>query len=607
MLPISAYHDGTPDLFDFDGDRAQVRLELTGARPEGVWLRSEPDNEALLTPMQSIERDGERSIYAAELILDGSKAVTSYCFKFVIGGEGWWLGATGLGRYPPERAFHFRFAPAYRPATWVWKQIFYQIFPDRFCDGDSDNNVRSGEYRYRGESVVAKAWGDLPDRRQGAREFYGGDLQGIEAKLGYLEWLGVSALYLNPIFTSPSSHKYDTVDYLSVDPHFGGNDALLSLCRALRARGMRLLLDAVVNHTSERHPWFDRYGEHESGAYGSTDSPYRDRYLFGGDDPDSYLGWKGVRTLPVLDYASERLRDDVYRGRDAILRYWLRPPYAIDGWRLDVIHMLGSGSGAADNADHLRAIREAVRAERPDAYLLGEHFSEATNWLQGDQEDGAMNYHGFTRPVQAFLSGRDGHGLPAALPAEDLDRWLTGARAQLPFPIQLSQFNLLDSHDTPRLLTTLGGDIRLLRLAVVALFVYIGVPCIYYGDEIGLEGGPDPDCRRTFPWDETQWNRELQGLYRSLIGLRHSRSELQRGGIRTLYARGDVYAFVRTLGGQATVAILNRGASGAVALPLDRLGAGRGWRDALSGAEIPAAAGADFALEACSARILLCG
>ena len=215
-----------------------------------------------------------------------------------------------------------------------------------------------------------------------------------------------------------------------------------------------------------------------------------------------------------------------------------------------------------------------MREENPEALVLGEHFFEATEWLQGDQEDSAMNYYGFTLPVRAFLSGMDHRGHPLRIDARDFGYLLTRARARLPFEIQLSQFNLLGSHDVPRLLTILGGDAARLKLAVTLLFTYIGVPCVYYGDEVGLEGGGDPDCRRTFPWDETRWNRGILAHYRALIALRRERRALQEGLFVQLYAEGDVFAFARMLEDERVIVIVNCGGEVGLELDLTRVGLG---------------------------------
>lgn len=562
-----------------------VRLETFGAEPRSVHVRSEPDREERLDPLAVTERHGGRLRWEGFLPLVPHDAVTRYAFVCQWDDAQRWTSQAGLHDYPPPLGVHFAHVDGYRAPSWVWDQVAYQVFPERFRDGDPSNNVRDGAYLYDGRPVVARAWGELPDRRQGAREFFGGDLEGVRRALPYLRDLGVTTLYLNPIFVSPSSHKYDTVDYTRVDPHLGGDAAFLRLLEDLRAAGMRIVLDAVVNHTSERHPWFDRHDEHGGGAYGDTSSAARERYVFDDpDDPTRYRGWLGARTLPVLDFASPLVRRDVYEGDDAILRRWLRPPWSIDGWRLDVVHMLGEGAGAVRNHAHVRAIRRAIRQERDDAYVLGEHFFEATDWLQGDQEDGAMNYYGFQRPMLAFWAGVDQRGETLRVDAAGLEAWWCDARSRIPFEIALSQLNLLGSHDVPRFRTRVGGDTAAVAAAMHALFGYPGVPCVYYGDEIGLEGGGDPDCRRTFPWDEARWDHDLRDTVRRLARLRRRAAPLARGDLRTLLARGDVHAFARVLAGEAVVVVQHRGDTTIeVDLPTWRTGVAGPWTDAIDG------------------------
>jgi alpha-glucosidase len=557
-------------------DGLVVRVATFGATPRRAHLRTEPDNEERLVPLEPVASRGAWRLWQAPLVPVDHDPVTRYAFRFAFSGSQRWLAADGLHASVPLRDVHFAYLPSYRPASWIWGGVVYQVFPDRFRDGDPTNNVRSGAYLYDGKPVVARSWHELPTRGMGAREFFGGDLDGVRDALPYLEELGASVLYLNPIFLSPSSHKYDTVDYERIDPHLGGEEAFERLVGALRERGMRIVLDAVVNHTSERHAWL---GSAETG----------DHYVF--DDPDdraSYRGWAGVRTLPVLDFASPGVQEKIYAGDEAILRRWLKPPWRIDGWRLDVIHMLGEGAGARRNHDHVRAIRAAIREERDDAYVLGEHFFEAIPWLQGDQEDGAMNYDGFLRPMLGFWAGIDFRGDPLELDACALDAWMGRVRARLPHPIALSQLNLLDSHDVPRFLTRVGGDARALAAAAHALFTYVGVPSIYYGDEIGLEGGEDPDCRRPFPWDRTLWNEELREVYRRLAWLRRRAPPLARGGYLTLLAHGDVFAYARILGDEAVVTLLHRGdRATSVTLPVWATGTTGRWFDALDGSSLP--------------------
>ncbi len=523
-------------------------LELTQ-----LFIRYEPDNEEELRPMKPCGQQGELVIWRGELPLNRDSGSVLYTFKALTAQEQWWIHAAGVSGSMPPRQSHFHYNPQQKPPIWVQDQVFYQIFPDRFCNGDPSISVQNGEYQYGGGThpVIAKQWGEpvaADHLGTGASEFYGGDLAGIQSKLHYLQSLGITALYLNPIFASPSNHKYDTVDFYRVDAHLGSNEQLAELTSNLHQRGMRIVLDAVVDHTSDQHPWFT--------AASDVHATARRFYTF--DEKGQHIGWKGLSHLPKLDFASREVQEIVYSGDDAILRHWLRAPYAIDGWRFDVIHMLGEHGSAAGNTYHVQQMRQCMKQENPDAYVLGEHFFEASQWLQGDQEDGAMNYYGFAHPVRAFLANQDIAYHPVRISAEEFDHWLKQARCSIPFANQLAQFNLLDSHDTARFLSLLSGDVALMRTAVTLLFTYIGTPCIYYGDEVGMEGGKDPDCRRCFPWDSTEWNHLLHDHYRRMIRLRKTHPALRRGDIHTLYAGEHSFVFARTLESDVVITAVNR-------------------------------------------------
>lgn len=551
-------------------DGCRLRLLCRGPAPDAVYLRSEPDNEEYLIAMRPAGVEHGLGCYEAVLPWDRGNDTTHYVFKVLHGDRQTWLAADGAHASPPPREVHFKVCAAHQPPTWIADQIAYQIFPDRFCQGDPSHAVQTDEYVY-GQGrwrVVREPWGAPVDRSLPPTTFYGGDLLGIERQLEYLHGeLGVTMLYLNPIFTSGSNHKYDCEDYDHVDPHFGGDPALSSLSAAVHARGMRLVLDAVVNHTGSNHPWFNRFGRHPGvGAYQSPDSRWRAWYMF--QDHEVYESWKGHDSLPVLDFGNPEVCAHVYGDHDAILRRWMRPPYSIDGWRFDVIHMLGEGPGARNNAVHVRGFRRAMREENPESYMLGEHFFEATRWLQGDLEDGAMNYYGFAWPVRGWLAGRDVAGHPARLTTAELEAWWTAARARIPYDNQLAQLNLLDSHDTARFLTMVDGDVARMQLAVTLMFGYVGVPCVYYGDEIGLEGGEDPDCRRCFDWDRAHWQPALHAHYRQLIAWRKQRAEWRRGAYQTLVVDEDALVFARYLEDAVTIIAVNRGAAVELALPL---------------------------------------
>ena len=555
MSATWAFHQAIPDYLTHDGDRLVVKLAVGGEQPDVVRLRTEPDNEERLIDMVRVEERDGWIWYQAEIDVPEPGTQVRYLFKLVWSHRLLWYGALGLDEGVPTLNQMFRYVPDHQVPDWVSRQVFYQIFPDRFAEGDPNTTPETDAYDYlHGLTAQRRRWGDAPLAHQGPVEFFGGDLPGIEQRLDYLaDELGVTALYLNPVFTSRSNHKYDTVDYYTVDPHLGGNDALVSLSDRLHEKGMKLMLDAVINHTSVYHPWFQRALE--------GDTECRARYVFRDDDsePPVYASWKGHDSLPVLDFANPANVETFITGEDSVIKHWLRPPYSIDGWRMDVIHMLGEGAGARNNHHHVRRLRQAIKTENPNAYLLGEHFFEATPWLQGDQEDGAMNYYGFGHPVRAFLAGLDIAYDPIRLDAAGLARWLAKARAAIPFAQQQAQLNQLDSHDTRRLITMLNDDRVLFQAAIGLLMTYIGAPCLYYGDEIAMPGGDDPDCRRSFPWDRDDWPSAAFSATQRWIRHRRASEALQTGALIDLYAEGDVYVFARVLAGEQCLVAVNRG------------------------------------------------
>lgn len=422
-----------------------------------------------------------------------------YSFKLLWIDRQLWFTPQGFSRFPPARLEQFAVDAPDSGPQWVADQVFYQIFPDRFARSASRDAQQDQVYYHHaaGQEIVLRDWDEPLTAQAGGSTFYGGDLDGISEKLPYLKKLGVTALYLNPVFTAPSVHKYDTEDYRHVDPQFGGDPALMRLRLKTQQQGMRLVLDGVFNHSGDSHTWFDRHQRGSGGACHHPDSPWRDWYSF---SPDGVaLDWLGYSSLPKLDYQSESLVNEMYRGEDSIVRHWLKAPWNMDGWRLDVVHMLGEAGGAHNNLQHVAGITQAAKETQPDAYVFGEHFGDARQWLQADAEDAAMNYRGFTFPLWGFLANTDISYDPQQIDAQTCMAWMENYRAGLSHQQQLRMFNQLDSHDTARFKSLLGNDVARLPLAVVWLFSWPGVPCIYYGDEVGLDGDNDPFCRKTFP------------------------------------------------------------------------------------------------------------
>ena len=454
---------------------------------------------------------------------------------------------TKAGRSPAKNAGRSseNGAPSTRASSttpeWVRDAVFYQIFPDRFASSRAVSKPRHLE-----------PW-DSPPTEHG---FKGGDLLGIVEHLDYLQDLGITALYLNPIFLSAANHRYHTYDYYHIDPLLGGDAAFRTLLDEAHRRNMRIVLDGVFNHASRGFYQFHHLLE--NGAA----SPYQDwfiinswpLYAYDNTRPPNYAAWWGLRALPKFNIATPAVREFLLGAA----RYWVEQ--GTDGWRLDV-------PGEITDESFWREFRCQVKEANPDAYIVGEIWHEAQRWLQGDQFDAVMNYL-FTKACLAFFASRDlnlaltsGVGYYPVEPvgAEGFAAAIHHLLGLYSPQVTQVQMNLLDSHDTARFLTLARGDESALRLATLFMMCYPGAPCIYYGDEIGLEGVRDPDCRRSFPWDERRWNKGLRRYVQRCIALRKAHPALRRGEFQTLLAQGDVYALGRQLAGETVICVLNGG------------------------------------------------
>jgi cyclomaltodextrinase / maltogenic alpha-amylase / neopullulanase len=428
------------------------------------------------------------------------------------------------------------------PPEWVRDAIFYQIFPDRFARSDSVPKPSNLE-----------PWDSPPT----TRGFKGGDLLGIAEHLDYLQELGITALYLNPIFRSTANHRYHTHDYLEVDPILGGNVALRRLLDSAHSRDMKVVLDGVFNHVGRGFYQFSHLLENDSL------SPYLDWFRvyswplhpYGpSDQPPGYECWWNNRELPKLNTDSEAVRGLLW----SVGEYWIRE--GIDGWRLDV-------PSEIDDDDFWRSFRTRIKHLNPNAYIVGEIWDDARRWLQGDQFDGVQNYL-FTRACLGFMgagtngfdpSTVDGTGLDLIHPldAGSFRAAIDSLLGCYSWPVSLSLLNQLDSHDTARFSTVCRGDESSFRLATLFQMTYPGAPCVYYGDEIGLQGGRDPDCRAAFPWEQSVWDESRRAYVGRCIELRKSYEAFRRGDYASLYSQEDVYVFSRSLGGEVAIVAIN--------------------------------------------------
>ncbi len=572
----SIHHDGSKRYVKSTsadlhlGDEVTIRLRAAADSPiERILLRTCPDGEQFFAEMKIEETSSACTWWQAKLHL--SMPLTSYRFLIFTSDGIWWYNGSGPHRHVPTDAEDFRLLADYSAPTWLRDSVFYQIFPDRFADGDLASNVRDGEFEYLGVQSSARNWGEEQSSWPKAMvEYYGGDLPGVEQRLDYLTDLGVNAIYFNPLFTAYSNHRYDVIDYFSVDPHLGGDAALISLRRATAERGMRFIIDIVPNHCGVKHPWF-------KSALQDANSPTAEYFTFH-QHPDKYDSWLGVHSLPKLNYRSQALRETIYSGVDSVFRHWLKPPYSVDGWRVDVANMLARHGKDQLESEVWNGIRQAVKEENPSAYLLGENFFDGSSQLQGDQLDASMNYFGFSNPIGFWLRGfevgqhAEPHNVKSAIPWPTqalVDSW-QASRASIPWIIARQQFNLLGSHDTPRVINILGHDKAKNRLAVAFLMTYVGVPCIYYGDEIGMSGKDALEARNCMVWDSNQWDAGLREYYQTLIKLRRTSPALIDGGFQILLTEENVLAYLRDTDEEQIIVIGNRGTAEypAGALPL---------------------------------------
>ena len=547
-----------------------------------------------------------------KIFTDISNVVFRYVFRISKGKETVYYDRVGVS--DGIRVFQgFEIIPDFKTPDWAKGAIMYQIFVDRFCRGDGSNDVLDDEYIYLGVPCIRTTnWSQYPSNFD-VGYFYGGDLQGVMDKLDYLKSLGVEAIYFNPIFVSPSNHKYDAQDYEHIDPHYakivndGGElvdpeaeDNLKATKYIIRTtdkenleasdrffanfveiahqKGIKIILDGVFNHCGSFHKWLDKESIYKNakgypkGAFHGVDSPYRSYFRFY-EDTDSYDGWWGHSTLPKLFYEnSDKLVNEIL----AIARKWISPPYNVDGWRLDVAADLGHSEEF--NHRFWTKFRKEVKKINPDVIILAEHYGDPYMWLNGKQWDTVMNYDAFMEPVSFFLTGMEKHS--EAFYAEKRGDgklfWhtLLYAKARMPMPAYMCSMNELSNHDHSRFLTrtnmkvgrlhTVGSkaanegvDVSVFRQAVIMQMTLQGAPTIYYGDEVGVCGWTDPDNRRSFPWGKEDWN--ILEFHKYAINLHKRHKSLRYGSLIPILGEKDLIAYIRAVKDEQILVVIYTG------------------------------------------------
>lgn len=566
------------------GEKVTVRFRTARNNVDRVVLFC-GDTSQIMT---KVESDKHFDFYACELQL-GSEKMT-YHFEIQSGVLRAYYDTRGLV-HDVNVYYDFVILPGFKTPQWAKGAVMYQIFVDRFYNGDLTNDVLTNEYCYINQPVRrVEDWNRYPATMD-VREFYGGDLQGVLDKMDYLQDLGIEVIYFNPLFVSPSNHKYDIQDYDYIDPHLGkivdekgellpeeqrenrfasryinrvtnpanleaSNQMFIKVVEEAHRRGMRVIMDGVFNHCGSFNKWLDReriYEEaegYEKGAYVSAESPYRSYFAFQNQNSwpynKSYDGWWGHDTLPKLNYEdSEQLMNYVLR----IGKKWVSPPFNADGWRLDVAADLGRSQDF--NHRFWQEFRKAVKEANPEAIILAEHYGNTKDWLQGNEWDTVMNYDAFMEPVTWFLTGMEKH-------SDDFREDLMGNAdsfwgsmqhhsASFSMPSWQVAMNELSNHDHSRFLTRTNHKVgrtdsagpqaaeqginkAVFREAVVIQMTWVGAPTIYYGDEAGVCGFTDPDSRRTYPWGHE--DKELIQFHKDIIRLRRENPELRTGSIK---------------------------------------------------------------------------
>lgn len=557
----------------------------------------------------------------------------NYYFQIICDSRTYFYNKAGVVK-DINSEYNFTILPDFSTPSWAKGAVMYQIYVDRFYNGDKSNDVVTNEYEYLGlKSKHIEDW-DTPLENMDVCNFYGGDLQGVIDKMDYLSDLGIDAIYFNPIFVSPSNHKYDIQDYEHIDPHYGvivtktGNplsnedkdnknatlymarttdpknleasDQLLAkLIGIAHSKGIKVILDGVFNHCGAFNKWLDREGFYEKngypvGAYASENSPYHNFFNWtGGQWPNNeyYSSWWDHPNHPKLNYEHS---DELYTYIMNIARKWVSPPYNADGWRLDVAADLGLSKEF--NMKFWRDFRKVVKNANPNAVIIAEHYGDPKDWLMGDQWDTVMNYDAFMEPITWFLTGMEKHSEKA-----DIHKYNNAGDFEASMRYYTSRFsneslnvamNQLSNHDHSRFLTrtnrktgrlhtsgtfeaNTGINLGIMKEAITFQMTWPGAPTIYYGDEIGMTGWTDPDNRRPFRWDDM--NEDILSYHKCLINIRHSRKIFKSGSLDYLYMGYGLICYGRwNKNDYGTVILNNQYKATDISVPVWRLGAKNG-------------------------------
>ena len=558
-LSEAPHHDGS-DLYVSNsapkiGDKVTLRVRVPkGYTFDEAYIRLYEDAEPRTHKLD--EKISSKTERWFEVKIQITNIHTIYRFVFVGENKYEWLNAKGLFDHDVHSNNDFQIVAIPENPKWINKSVFYQIFPDRFA--------RSGKININPDWAYPRDWNELPRGRSKytGQELYGGDLYGIEDKLDYLTDLGVNGIYLTPIFPSRSNHRYDATTFDEVDPILGGDKAFKSLIHRAKKKKIRILGDLTSNHCGVGHEWIITAKKNKSSKERSFF--YWDKSIKWG-----YVGWFGLESLPKFNYSSKALRKAVYEGKNSIVKKWISPKFGMAGWRIDVGNMTGVQGAENHHVEVMQGIRKAMADVDPDTWLVAENGDFVASDLNGLGWQGAMNYQGFMRPFWNWMNRNPEitggfQGLPFAMPKIDGEQFFASIQefnASIPWRSLTASMLILDSHDTARFRTVVLGDRNAHLAAMTMLLTYPGVPSIFAGDEIGLEGSWGEDSRRTINWDDrSAWDVDFYASVKKLIELRKKSPALINGGLRWVDVEKDYLAYLRESKDQSVLIFIARSA-----------------------------------------------
>lgn len=558
-LAQAPHHDGS-DLYVSNsapkiGDKVTLKVRVPkGYTFDEAYIRLYQDAEPRTHKLE--EKSSSKSERWFEVKIQIINIHTIYRFVFVGENKYEWLNAKGLFDHDVHSNNDFQIVAIPENPKWINKSVFYQIFPDRFA--------RSGKININPDWAYPRDWNELPRGRSKytGQELYGGDLYGIEDKLDYLTDLGVNGIYLTPIFPSRSNHRYDATTFDEVDPILGGDKAFKSLIHSAKKKKIRILGDLTSNHCGVGHEWIITAKKNKSSKERSFF--YWDKSIKWG-----YVGWFGLESLPKFNYSSKALRKAVYEGKNSIVKKWISPKFGMAGWRIDVGNMTGVQGAENHHVEVMQGIRKAMADVDPDSWLVAENGDFVASDLNGLGWQGAMNYQGFMRPFWNWMNRNPEitggfQGLPFAMPKIDGEQFFASMQefnASIPWRSLTASMLILDSHDTARFRTVVLGDRNAHLAAMTMLLTYPGVPSIFAGDEIGLEGSWGEDSRRTINWDDrSAWDVDFYTSVKKLIELRKKSPALINGGLRWVAVEKDYLAYLRESKDQSLLILIARSA-----------------------------------------------